>query len=144
MKQLSSRQTYITKYLVASIWIIAPISIAINQSNKLELLFIFPIFILIAFISYMPMKISYDKTSVVVSDLFSSNEYRFSNITLLEYSRPTIPYHPYQQLEITTKDNKLKKIQFIPRGTESFKSLFKKGLLGRQLELMDFWNQHKL
>jgi hypothetical protein len=125
MKNLSSRQTFMTKYLLTASWIIAPIITAIivyNKFGQIEGFYIIPFFSVPALMSYLPMKISFDDTRVVVSDLFTKTEYKFIDIKSLEYSRPTFSYHPYSQLAIKTKDAKIKEVKFMPRTTDIFGS----------------------
>ena len=145
MKDLSSGQTFLTKYLLTAVWVIGPIAIAITVYRKfgqLEGFYMIPILILPALLTYLPMRISYDDTRLVVSDLFTKTEYRFSDIQHLQYSRPTISYHPYSQLEITTVDGQVRKVKFAPRGTDIFKSLLNKGPQGRHKELIEAWEAH--
>ena len=145
MKDLSSGQTFLTKYLVTSVWIIGPIVTAIIvyiQFGQVEGFYMIPCFLLPAFLTYMPMKISYDDTRIVVSDLFTKTEFRFSDIKSLEYSRPTISYHPYSQLQITTMDGHIKKVKFSPQESDIFKSFLKKSVQGRHKELIETWEAH--
>lgn len=87
------------------------------------------------------MKISFDETKIVVSDWLTKKEYKFDDIESLEFSRPTISYHPYRQLEITMTDKGIRKVKFIPRGSDAIKSMFSKELQGRQKELIELWTQ---
>jgi hypothetical protein len=142
MKELSSRQTFLTKYVVTALWCFGSIAMAITVYNKfgqVEGFYMAPLFFLPAMVSYMPMRISYDETKIVVSDWFTNDEYKFMDIKSLKYSRPMISYHPYTQLELTMTDNRLMKIKFIPRTTDSFKSLFSMEVQGRKKELKDLW-----
>lgn len=145
MKRLTNWQTFVTKYFVTSIWIVIPTFTAImvyNKFGQLDGFYFVPVFLLPALLTYMPMKITFDETKIVVSDWFISKEYRFDEIKSLTYSRPIFPYHPFQQLEIRTTDS-IKKVKFIPRGIESIKSLFSKELQGRQKELIELWTAHQ-
>jgi hypothetical protein len=144
MRELTSWQTFLTKYFVTAVWIIGPITTAIivyNKFGQVDGFYFAPLFLLPAIMSYMPMKISFDEIKIVVSDWLTSKQYRFDDIKSLEFSRPTISYHSYLQLEITTTDNEIKKIKFMPRGSDSIKSMFSKELQGRQKELIEVWTQ---
>lgn len=142
MRELSSRQTFLTKYFVTAMWIIIPIVTSIivyHKFGQFEGFYMIPIFLLPALMTYMPMKVSFDNKNIVVSDWFNKEHYEFLDIKSLEYSRPTIAFHPYQQLQITTLNNTVRKVKFIPRTSDTFNSIFKKGLQGRQKELIEAW-----
>ena len=143
MKNLSSRQTIVSKYLVSSFWIIGATILAFQVYHKfgqVEGFYFIPISFLMALMHYLPMKISYDETRIVVSDWFTKEEFKFSDVKALEYTKPTISFHPYRQMEITTQDDRTRKIKFMPRGVDAFKSLFSRGLQGRQKEILDYWS----
>ena len=145
MKDLSSGQTFLTKYLVTAVWIIGPIVTAIivyKKFGQVEGFYMIPIFILPALMTYLPMRISFDDSRIIISDLFKKTEYRFSDIRALQYSRPTISYHPFSQLDITTQDGQIRKVKFSPRATDIFKTFLNKGIQGRHKELMEAWEAH--
>lgn len=144
MRELTSWQTFLTKYFVTAVWVVGPILTAIivyNKFGQVDGFFFAPLFLLPALMTYMPMKISFDETKIVVSDWLTRKEYKFDDIESLEFSRPTISYHPYRQLEITTTDKGIRKVKFIPRGSDAIKSMFSKELQGRQKELIELWTK---
>ena len=141
MKRLSNQQTFFTKYIVTAAWLFGLISLPISNYNnfgQFELVLIIP-FLLLALISYLPMKISYDERKLVVSDWRKDFEYKFEDVKSLEYSRRLISLHPYKRLLITTNDNILHKIYFMPRFSDM--SLFSSELVGRQEELLELWSK---
>jgi hypothetical protein len=112
-----------------------------QEFGSVEMFYATPVIILFAVMLYLPVKISYDDTTIIVSDWLSEKVYEFKDIKSLKYSKPSIPILPYLLLEITTSDDELKKIRFLPRSSDSVKSLFAMKLKGRQLELLELWRK---
>ena len=113
-----------------------------KTSGSLDVLYFSPIIILYAVVNYVPMKIAFDDTKIIVSDWLSKTEYKFEDIKSMKYSKSSIPFIPYSLLEMTMTDDSLKKIKFLPRASDSFKSLFSMKLKGSQRELLDLWRVH--
>jgi|GEM_PF-5074468 len=145
MKNLSSRQTFLTKYFVTAMWVISPIALAITVYIKFDDpqgFYMAPIFFLPAIISYLPMKVAFDETKIVVSDWMNVYEYKFVDLTSVEYTRKSLfSFHPYHELVLTTKRGEVKKIKYMPTMADSFNSIFSRSPIGRIMELLDFWKK---
>jgi hypothetical protein len=135
-KQLSSKLTFIYKFVIPPIWtailLVLSIFIIIESQEWLALLMLLMIFIMIPCINLK--KVSFDDQYLYISNWFS--EKRFDLRKLKRVNEGELSgFDPFFQLEIIGKDNELVKFDFMPKFKEAKKYLFSRQLSGRLLEL---------
>ncbi|MEX2230577.1 MAG: hypothetical protein WD824_00345 [Cyclobacteriaceae bacterium] len=135
-KQLSSKLTFIYKFVIPPIWILTllglSIFIIIDSQEWLALLMLLMIFIMIPFINLK--RVSYDDEYLYISNWFTEKKFDLWKLKKINEGEMT-GLDPFFQLEIVDKDNELVKFDFMPRFNEATKYLLSRKLSGRLLEL---------
>jgi hypothetical protein len=135
-KQLSSKLTFILKFVIPPIWTLIllglSIFIIIDSQEWLALLMLLVIFIMIPFINLK--RVSYDDEYLYISNWFTEKKFDLWKLKKINEGEMT-GLDPFFQLEIVGKDNELVKFDFMPRFNEATKYLFSRQLSGRLLEL---------
>lgn len=135
-KQLSSKLTFIYKFVIPPIWILTllglSIFIIIDSQEWLALLMLLMIFIMIPFTNLK--RVSYDDEYLYISNWLTEKKFDLWKLKKINEGEMS-GLDPFFQLEIVDKDNELVKFDFMPRIKEATKYLFSRQLSGRLLEL---------
>ena len=118
-KQLSSKLTFIYKFVIPPIWTLIllglSIFIIIDSQEWLALLMLLMIFIMIPFINLK--RVSYDDEYLYISNWFTEKKFDLWKLKKINEGEMT-GLDPFFQLEIVGKDNELVKFDFMPRFKE--------------------------
>lgn len=135
-KQLSSKLTFIYKFVIPPIWTLVllglSIFIIIDSQEWLALLMLLMIFLMIPFINLK--RVSYDDEYLYISNWFTEKKFDLWKLKKINEGEMS-GLDPFFQLEIVGKDNELVKFDFMPRLDEATKYLFSRQLSGRLLDL---------